>query len=885
MLLERKKYLQELRGQVENIQNGNGGIVLITGEAGIGKTSLLEAFQDEIRTELGSETVVAHGGSDPLFTPRALGPLHDMASSFNPEIKELIKNNKDSNKLFDTLLDFLKETKKKYILVFEDIHWADHATLDLLKFIGRRISFLNCLLILSFRSDEVVDNPALSQLLVALPAHKLLRLELPPLSEEGVNKLAKEKGVQEKTENLFQITGGNPFFVTELLATQKNSTELVTASIREAISARLNSLGENEQKLLEAISLIPQAVPIKLLKELFSETAETYAMACVGRGLLVLIDNNSFKFRNELSRLGTLERVSSFEQKRLHTKILNALLKLDLNTELDLLVHHASGALDAVKVLQFAPMAAKEASVSGSHREAASHLATALRFIDSASSEQAAILYEDWAYESGLAIGIDDDVIEARRHAISLWRALDNKVKVGENLRWLSHLFRHNGQANEAEHYADEAINILEQTQPSSEKAMAYSLRSQYLMLNDCMDDAVLWGEKALDLERDFTDIRVRVHALNNIGTAKAFRGCKDGIEKLSESLSLSIDNNLHVDAVRAYANLAESALKYKNFELTEELITKGIAYCTKHDLNSWIYYLVAFQSASKALQGKMYEAKTISKGVINLEHLTLLMKLPSLLILSRLYSLLNEKTAYDYLEKALKNARLNNELQHIIPARLAIVEYAWLNNNSDLAIQHLEELYKVDEKYTDSWTIGEFVIWGKRHSFTQEYHYTIELPEPYQLELDGHISKSADYWERLGMPYNAAAVLATTNNSEHVDRFNRALNLLESTGAIALIDKIKQKASKLKIANKLNKVKRGPYRSAQVHPLGLTKKEQVVLRYVLKGESNRVISEQLARSQRTIEHHVSSILKKMNVTSRMDAMLRVQNEPWLVPK
>ncbi len=885
MLLERNQHLHNLKTHVESIDNGSGKIVLVTGEAGIGKTTLLENFHKEIVNHLGSNYILAWGGSDPLFTPRALGPLHDMARSFNPEIAKLIKDNKDSGKLFDSLLDFLKDNNKKYILVFEDVHWADHATLDLLKFLGRRISFLNCLIIISFRSDEILNNQALKQVLAALPAQKLERIELQPLSHDSVTKLAHEKGIDQNLDTLYRTTGGNPFFVTELLATKKISQLNVPASVRDAISARLNSLDKSEQELLETISLIPKTVPIVLLKELFPENAETYVMSCVGRGLLTVVDNDSFRFRHELSRLGTLERLSAFEKKRIHEKILKSLLKLEMNQEIDLLVHHASGALDAEKVLQFAPVAAKAASESGSHREAASHLATALRFIDKASAEQAALLYETWAFESGLAIGIDDDVIEARRQAVLMWRALGNKVKVGENLRWLSRMLWYHGRAAEAWRYADEAVSVLEDSPPSSERAMAYSLRSQFHMLNDRMDESVLWGEKALELEKKFPDVKVRVHALNNIGTARAFRGDETGVKNLFESLELSIENSLHVDAARVYTNLSEYAVKYKNFALAEDTIANGIAFDTKHDLDSWTYYLVGRLAELRLLQGRLSEAKTIGEGVLELKQLTLLMKLPALLVVSRVYAQTKNEKAKDFLDQALSNARATDEVQHIIPARLAMIEFAWLQNNFEYAIEHLEQLYKISENQVDPWAVGEFVIWGKRLGVNLNYPYSSELPIPYQLELHGDITKAASAWEEIGMPYNAATVLSTAHEAKDYELLNKALKLLEPIGATALIAKIKQQAKSLGIENKIEKVKRGPYASAQQHPLGLTKKEQQVFKLMLNGESNSTIAELLSRSQRTVEHHVSSILKKMNVASRMDAMLRVQNEPWLMPQ
>ncbi len=894
MLLERSANLKQLETLVAEAQLGRGNVALVSGEAGIGKTVLLDNFIKSITAKSKENITVAWGGSDPLLTPRALGPLRDMEKALGAKIVKLLSKNIDTGILFDAVLEQLVDRNRTFILVFEDVHWADHASLDLLKFLGRRIAYLNVLLILSFRSDEVTKEHPLGEVLASLPVGNTTRIELKQLSLDGVRSLLKDSKTGINEHELHRITSGNPFFVTELLASKQDSLGLVPASIRAAVSTRINRLNKNEQGFLETLSMIPRAANIRLLEKLFAEKAETYVMACVGRGLLTMAGSDAFRFRHELARIGTLERVSAFEKKRLHAKILEALLQLGEPLPLAHIVHHAAGALDAQRILEFAPMAAKAASESGSHQEAASHLSTALRFIDSAEPAQAAQLYESWAYETGLTSGIDDDVVDAHRHAISLWRVLDNKIKVGENMRFLSRLLRRQGKAAEALRYLDESINVLEAADASSERAMAYSLRSQFFMVNDQMPAAIEWGEKALKLETEFTDIGVRVHALNNIGCARGFRGDQQGIEDLHESLHLSLQNNLHVDAARAYANLAESYLKYKNFKPAEETLRDGINYCTKHDLDAWIYYLVAHDANIKLQQGKYNEVKKMTEGVLKLDHLTLLMKLPSLLVLSRLYARTKHILTRKYLDKALEDARATDEVQHVIPARIALIEYAWLKKRYENVLEQLTELYELDENVYDHWMLGEILVWDKRLKSMgvglnaqgrdlNDHYSSRDLPPAYQLELDGQLATSADAWEAAELPYDAAMVLATCMDPMQYQLLERALKLAESLGAIALLENIIDKAKALKVWDKIKHNRQAAQAPLQLHPLGFDQQELEVFKLMMTGVSDQEILLRLKCSARKLEHTIASVLKKMKVSNRIDAFLRAQKEPWLV--
>jgi DNA-binding CsgD family transcriptional regulator len=878
VLIEREQPLRQLIDLAQTASHGRGSVALVAGEAGIGKTTLLE----EMRHNASQSCQVFWGSCDALVTPRALGPIYDMAANLGGEVPTLLLDGAPQSELFDAVLKQIGSLEKAAVLVFEDAHWADHASLDFLRFIGRRASMLRLLLVVSFRSDEVGSDHPLTQVLGDLPRLYTTRIDVQPLTRQGVGALGASSGYAE--DELYEITAGNPFFVTELIAWRDSSRDTIPASVKDAVGSRLNRLAPAERNFLETISVIPGSVPPHILEPLFGESGETLAMACVGRNFLMQNVNQSLRFRHELARLSTLARVSATTQKKMHSQVLSALLDSAEEPTFDQLVHHAASAMDGQRVLEYAPQAAANAATVGAHSEAAAHLATALRFVDEAEPEIAAQLYEDWAYEAGLALRISDEVIEARRHAITLWRALGRIDKVGQNLRWLSRLHWYRGEALEANHFADEAVRVLESTPPSSERAMAYSLRSQLHMLNDRMDEAVEWGQRALALEEQFPDVEVKIHALNNIGTALVFRDKAEGIELLETSLSLALETGLHEHAARVYTNLAEYGVDFKNFELAERIISDGIAFDTHHDLDSWTHYLVGRLAQLRMEQGRLRDAETIAQGVLGLEQLTLLMRLPALIVLARVRLRLGEADAYELASQALQNAMATDEVQYMIPARFTLIESAWLNDMPEKALEHLQSLASINSDKLHRWNIADLFIWAHRFDFALPDAYATDLPAPYVAELQGDYQAAADAWMELELPHNAALSLMRTEGDASIEAITRAIKILGKLEASATIAKARRIADSLGIANKMPRVRRGPYKSARNHPLGLTRREQDILRLIADGASNRDISSSLKRSPRTIEHHVSSVLAKLNVANRMEAMLRVQNEPWLLP-
>ncbi|GLQ55103.1 LuxR family transcriptional regulator [Devosia nitrariae] len=789
-------------------------------------------------------------------------------------------------RLFPTLLNALQHVRGTTVLVFEDVHWADNATLDLVRYLGRRVSLLRAMLVLSLRSDEIDADHPLTQVIGDLPSSSVTRVTLEPLSADAVATLAEQSG--QLADGLYRITAGNPFFVTELLSSSDIAPGRIPSSVRDAVWARLSRLTPGERELLEIMSIMPGNVEPWLIRALLGAEAEALVDQCVARGLLRRDGLGTLTFRHELARKATLDRLAPWVQRSLHAKVEAALSDVPSTHASALLsrrVHHADGAANGERVLELAPRAAEQAARLGAHREAASHLATALEYVEQAPPELAAQLYEDWAYEAGLALFVYDGIIDARHRAIAIWRQLGRPDKVGLNLRWLSRLHWRRGEGERAEDYADQAVREVESLPPGPELAMAYSTRSQLHMLHYRFDEAVEWGERAIALADLLGEIETtRVHALNNVGTALMFAGRPGGRERLEESLSLSLANELHDDAARAYTNFAECALVAKDFALAERLLSEGIAFCARHDLDSAAQYLLGRQAQFHLEQGRFREAETVAQGVMNQERLPMVMHLPALTVLGAVRTRLGEAGAVDLLNRALEEGLTTGEPQRIVPVRLALTEAAWLMDDLGAGREQLSALDAMDPSCFRPWDLGELAVWRQRCGMAGARSAPkAQLPSPRAAELAGDALAAAAEWIHLGLPYEAALCLMQVRGAEAAAALARAVAILDGIEARPAAALARKSAQRMGVAVQLPKMRRGPYAAARRHPLGLTRHEQKVLALIAEGMGNKEVARLLARSPRTIEHHVSSVLSKLNAANRMELLLRLRGEPWLL--
>jgi DNA-binding CsgD family transcriptional regulator len=880
MLIERDEQLQQLVQIANEVVLGRGRTVVLSGEAGIGKTSVLRA----LTARLGPEFRQLWGGCEALFTPRPLGPLQDMARALGPSVVALLDNMATPARLFPAVLDSLHESRDTSVLVFEDVHWADDATLDLLKYLGRRIGGQRCLLLLSLREDEVGAEHPLIQVIGDLAPSTVVRIVLPPLSPGAVMKLARLGGRADI--DLHPITAGNPFFITELLANPDLPAGSVPSSVRDAVWARLARLSPTQREVLELASIVPGSIEHWLLEALVGPGASTTLDECVDRGMLLRVDDGALMFRHELARQATLARLNAPAQRQAHARVYAALVDArpdGVSEPLSRLLHHAAGAGDGAAVLALAPKAAMQAARLGAHQQAASHLATALRFVAQAPTELAAQINEDWAYEAGIALRIDDAVIEARHRAIALWRVLRRTDKIGLNLRWLSRLHWYRGESKLAEHFASEAVRELEQLPPSAELAMAYSTRSQLHMLQDHPDEAITWGERAIELAQRVGDVEIRAHALNNVGTARLFADRGGGRELLEESLALSLEHGFHEHAARVYTNLSEYAVVFKDFALAQRVVAEGIAFDIRHDLDAWTHYLVGWQAQLRMHQGQLDDAEAIARQVLTLERLTLVMRLPALTVLGTVRMRKGEADGLPLLHQALQAALSTGEAQRIVPVRLALTECGWLRDDREACAEALDAIEALDLATFNPWDLGQIMVWRQRAGLPRSRWWSPRQPPPIEAELRGDADQAASLWLRLGLPYEAALSAMQLRGTRTASVFAETVQALDAMGGRAAAGHARTLARRLGVASGLPGPRRGPYTVARRHPLGLTQRELEVLTLVAEGLSNAQIAQRMSRSARTVEHHVSALLTKLGAANRAEALNRLRREPELL--
>ena len=867
VLLERAEQLAWLEERLRAVgAERRGGLVLVGGEAGIGKSALLRAFCARRR---GARVLV--GACDALNTPRALGPFVDVADQAGGELADAIAAGPATGPFVAALLRAL-EGPSPPILVLEDLHWADEGTLDVLRLLARRLDRLAALVVGSYRDDELDTAHPLRILLGELPRRTVQRIALSALSAPSVEALALAHGVAVDGEELHRRTGGNPFFVTEVLAARDGAPGgEIPDTVRDAVLARAARLGPEARALLEAVAIAPPRVEPWLLAALVDGDLDALD-AALASGIL-RAERDAVAFRHEIARVALEDTIAPHHRLRLHQAALAALADPPGGRpDLARLAHHAEAAGDDDAVLRYAPAAGELAACAGAHRQAAAQFARALAHAGGAMPARRAALLERRSYECYLTDHIDE-AIEARRLALAEHRAAGERVREGDGHRWLSRLAWFSGDNATAEAEARLAVQLLEALPPGRELAMAYSNVAQLRMLASDLDGARSWGGRAVALAELLGEREILVHALNNVGTAERQAGDPAGLAKLDASLALALEGGLEEHVARAYTNLGSTSTAIRDYDAATRHLDAGIAYCAEHDLDAWRLYMLGHSATCALARGAWDAAGDIAGAVLAHPGVAAPSRIMPLLVVGRLRARRGDPGAWAPLDEALALAQGIGELQRLGPVAVARAEARWLAGEDAAVAGETDAALQLAIEHRDGWITCELLVWRRRAGIADAVALDAlrRVDEGFAAELDGDAARAVGVWRALECPYEAAlaAALAPGDRAEGAaDATREAVAALQALGARPAAGRV----ARLLRERGVRDVRQGPRAATRENAAGLTARELEVLALVAEGLRNGQIAERLFLSERTVAHHVSAILRKLDVEGRGQA-------------
>jgi DNA-binding CsgD family transcriptional regulator len=824
-LLERDHPLAVLCDRARRAAAGRGSVVLLAGEAGIGKTVLLREFAAQ------APVPVLWGMCDSLSTPRPLGPLRDVARELGPEVTAVLREAGVQHEIFAVVLDALQS--RACALVVEDLHWGDEATLDLVRFLARRIGTLPLLLVLSYRETGGAAHPLRAVLgdLVGAPAAS--RLQLTPLSRAAVAELL--DGHLLDPVDVHARTAGNPFFVSQILA-QPDSP--MPESVRDAVVARTAALTPEQRRALELLSCTPEGVSGTLLAALHVPPATVEALGATG-----LLDRRGrgVAFRHEIARSAVLGAVPPGAEPALHTKMIEALEAA--GGDASVLAHHATAAADVPRILRYAAAAAADAARSGAHREAVSFYELALRHLGDDDPAARAAVLEALAVELYLTDRLDA-AIAARTQALKLRRVLGDVVGVGEGHRALSLFEWYAADRRAAARQDEAAISIL--SDAGEPRALGYALANRAYLAAGRGDEAkgLRAGRDAQRIADELGDVALHTAATIGLALVRLNGGDPEARSDLfaarDAGLRLRVDEFVTVPM----SNLAHHDVEHGRFAQADDILADALRFSEERDIPICSMWQRAVQARLRLFQGRWREAEHDALAVLAAGDIPL-GRLWSHLVLGLLAARREAPPENPHLDELWRLATRLDLPGVLAPAAAALAEQAWITRRPDPRLDDVAVPVDLPGPSGD-----QLRRWLRRLAAAGVQH------------VDAPAAAAAPVFEQ---PYERALALWDGGSP---DDLQAALPVLDELDARAVAALVRGRLRELGVS-----VPRGSSPATRANPGGLTDRQLDVLALLIDGLSNADIAARLVISRKTADHHVSAILGKLDVRSRGEAV------------
>lgn len=854
VLVERADILQALSDHLDRAASGSGRLIFLRGEAGVGKTAVVKHFAADSARRGGLAVRVLFGGCDALSVPAPLGPLVDIAPHLAPTVRaaveEATRGAAGALMVFQALLAEVSTTTRTTVLVFEDVHWADDATLDLLRFLGRRIADCPVLVIATYRDDSLGEGHPLAVALGDLAACPAVhRHEIAPLSVDGVAALS--EGQQIDVAELHRVTGGNPFFVTEVLAA---GDEGIPASVREAVLGRIARISCEARAVVAAVAVIGSPASFELVRSVVPHGRIEECLSC---GVLIN-EGGALAFRHDLARQAVLSSVPDYRKAELHACVLAHLRSVTVGADnYAVLAEHAAAANDADAVLEFAPKAATHAVALGAHQQAVKHYASALRYAHRLNDDERTALLAGHAYEC-FVTGNLAAAIRSRETRAEINRARGHRQGEGEDLWWLSYLAWLNGSNNEARQLGEAALEVLESEPPSPALACAYLNLSRNAAFDLDLSRAAGWAQRARALAQYSGDDAVVIQA-DYYALVAQMLCTNTGWEELAQLRERADAAGLLVHSAEIWTFTVWAACLHRHMDRAVRELTKLTTFCLDNELLSILTFVRGVEALALTHSAEWRRALDMAHQAIDRPAPRVCQILPYAVA-----GLVNARCGHEdvwaYLDHALTLCDPSDPAR-FSPVWQARAEAAWLAGDNERAAREARAGLDAVGHRHDPWLSGALAVWIFRAGGTPP---DVAVAQPFSLEISGRWAAAARCWETLGCPYDAALALL----SGDANAVSKSLAHLAALGARPAAARARAQLRSMGVRPSIKVPRASTY--ADRH--GLTRREREVLTLLRKGLSSSEIAAKLYISPKTADHHIESILAKLGVHSRAEA-------------
>lgn len=844
MLLERDEQLRVLTGVLDRTGSDGGKIVLIRGEAGIGKSALISEFL----TDQAARAHALVGYCDDLSTPHPLGPFWDLANQ-SPAVARPLEAG-DRHGVLRATLELLSRELRPTVIVIEDSQWADNATIDAIRYLGRRIAGTNGVLVLTFRDAQVCETHPLRQVIGELDPGVVVRIRLNSLSQASIAALIGDSGAGLDPDEVYTMTDGNPLFATELVASAKVG---LPVSVRDSVLARASKLSPKARDILDLVSVVPGESEKAMVLRLTGVDRDALS-ECEAHGLLEVGTDVVF-FRHELTRHAIESVLFQDDRRQLNEAVLG---ELSVDGDLARIVHHAREAENVDVLLEFGPKAARAAAAIGGYQEAAANYRVVEPYLSQVAIDDRAAIYSDWAQVEH-HVNVDAaEVLEILSKAVELHRQTENDLALAADLVMAAEANDELGHPEAVDACIGEALGILESHSPGAELAAALGRQAFVALRRGQTERTVELADRSLSLAEELGVASAAFSALNAKGVATYVDGDARGLDLLEEARCRAVQTGDVVEEIRAMSNTGAAHLWRREFEPAIEAFESGIAASIQANL--------AFEE--RFAEGDMVKALLLAGHWDRAEDIAVMemSRPPSKLttphakhVLARLAIRKGRPNAAALVDEAWADAEESDrsiDFYHLAAAR---AEHLWVTDklNTEMAAS----LRQVEEEIAhESWE-GEVSFWlwmvGDRSESSSE------VPEPFGLAMRGAPEEAAKQWKELGMPFERAVSLVLCDGPQQLE----GLELLETLGAGATAGRCRQM-----LRSRGVHVPRGRGKSTREHPVGLTARQDEVLELLAEDLTDGEIADRLFISTRTVNHHVSAVLGKLGVSSRHEA-------------